>query len=79
VDPWLSQRYAGVDKPATSRPASPRATTSSRRARREADELLDDLAREVRRRRARRALSWSLGVIVVVAGLAWAASTVGLV
>ena len=52
MDPWLRDRYAGVNRreaPLVWRRTSP---APSRRARRDADHLLDDLARELRRRRA---------------------------
>ena len=78
MDPWLSQRYAGVSRATGSRTASTRAPAPSRRARRAADHLLDGLARELRVRRARRrALAFVVATCAAL-GVAWIAHDLGL-
>lgn len=73
MDPWLRDRYAGTSEHRTTarnrvqRPAP----TITRRAVRQADELLAETVREHRRTRlVRRLLGWAVAVVVVV-GACW--------
>jgi hypothetical protein len=71
IDPWLANRYAGVDRAPTQKQAAGDAPRESRGARRRTEALLRELDRDFRLKRARLFLCWAGAIIVLLGAGAW--------
>jgi hypothetical protein len=71
IDPWLANRYAGVDRVRTQKRTAGDAPRESRGARRRADALLRELDRDLRLKRARLFLCWAAAITTFLGAGAW--------
>ncbi len=69
IDPWLADRYAGVEPHRPDAQARTTPPAETRTARRRTDDLIRDLSRVARRRRRVRRLLWLGGLAVVAAAV----------